>query len=235
MNLNQHSATEYSSVSPETPAGTELPVVDVCYYSAPERETLERYISSVFHAAYGAKILDYLPLLFSLSNNSGDYTAALGLRSASYGELFSERYLDDSVEHYVDAYCGKPCDRQNIMELGNLVSSQARQSAFLYLLVTAAMAQSGVDYLLFCANKAVRASIKRSGFTPVVIDQARPERLGDHASDWGSYYEGEPLVMLGDIKLSMKQANAQPFMRDVLTIYADPISTLSNAIVAHNL
>ncbi|MFK8049005.1 MAG: thermostable hemolysin [Halioglobus sp.] len=235
MNLNHGSSKESLRLPTKNSSSTELAVVNVCSYGSPEREPLERYISSVFQAAYGAKILDYLPLLFSLSQPNGHYSAALGLGSAAHGSLFSEQYLNHSVENYIDDHFACQCGRQNIMELGNLVSSYSGQSAFLYLLVTAAMAQAGVEYLLFCANKTVRASIKRSGFTPVVIDQAHPERLGGRASDWGSYYEGEPMVMLGDIKLSLAQASAQPFMRDVLKIYADPIATLSNVIVAHNL
>ena len=198
------------------------------------RESLEQYISSIFSAAYDAKILEYMPLLFCLKQDE-TFTAALGLRSAAKGKLFCENYLDSSAQEQVLSHYGMPIQRSAIMELGNLVASAPGQSSLLYLLIAAAIHEADVKYLLFAANKTVRASIKRSGFTPKSIQVAEKERLGLVGEYWGSYYEGEPLVMLADIALTIEQANAQPLMRQVLKVYAQTIHTMAQTIREYRL
>ena len=41
-------------------------IVNSCGPCDPGREKLEQYIAGIFQAAYGATVLEYLPLLFSL-------------------------------------------------------------------------------------------------------------------------------------------------------------------------
>ncbi len=209
-----------------------LAVASACAECSPEREGLERYISSIFLAAYNARTLEYLPLLFSLESDDA-YTAALGLRSAAIGPLFCEQYLDTTVEDEVVSLYGARVGRHSIMELGNLVASSPGQSVLLYLLITAALHEAGIKYLLFAANKMVRASIRRSGFTPKIIRVAEQNRLGAQAKHWGTYYEGEPIVMLADISLTMDQVGAQPEIRRIIDNYCHTIPVLADAIEKH--
>jgi hypothetical protein len=205
------------------------PVVKPCPQQDARREKLEQYIAGIFHASYGARILECLPLLFSLERE-GDFSAALGLRSAAADTLFSEQYLDAPVEAQVQVLYGRQCSRSNIMELGNLVASSPGDSALLYLLVTAAMHEAGVKYLLFTANRAVRISIRRSGFTAKALVTAECDRLGEQCAFWGSYYGGDPQVMLGDIALAMEQARSRPAMRTTLIRYRETVEHLADTI-----
>lgn len=226
-----HIRTESILKRPSLPSvvPTELPVVSSCFEHEAGREALEQYISGIFSAAYDAKILEYMPLLFSLTQDES-FTAALGLRSAARGALFCENYLDSSAQQQVLSLYGMPVQRAAIMELGNLVASAPGQSSLLYLLIAAALHKADVKYLMFAANKTVRASIKRSGFTPKTIQVAEKERLGLAGEYWGSYYEGEPLVMLADIALTIEQASAQPLMRQVLKGYEQTIDGMAQTI-----
>jgi hypothetical protein len=208
------------------------PSVSACRLDQPRRERLEQYIACIFHASYGARILEYLPLLFSLERD-GTFCAALGMRSAAAAPLFCEGYLERPVEAEVLAHYGGHCERRHIMELGNLVASGTGQGALLYLLVAAAAHRAGVRHLLFCANRAVRLSIRRSGFTPLAIGPALPERLGAESGRWGSYYDGKPLVMLGDLALTAQQAAAQPAQREVLRRYSASVAALAAEIERH--
>ena len=193
------------------------------------RERLEQYISSIFSAAYGARILEYLPLLFSLENGSGRQ-AALGLRSANCGPLFCEQYLDKSAEQYVEILYGKEAPRSQIMEMGNLVATQAGLSGLLYIIIAAAIHEAGIDYLMFAANKRVRNSIARFGFTPRTIHAAEQSCLGEKGLEWGCYYEGEPVVMLADIPRTMEQIQAQPALQKLVGRYQYVIPSLADSI-----
>ncbi len=193
------------------------------------RARLENYIADVFQACHSASVTHFLPLLCALERG-GEVTAALGLRRAEQDLLFSETYLDRPVEDYIEPLFGDTCPRQGIVELGNLVSSRAGDSGLLYLLVTAALHRAGVRYLLFTANRAVRASIRRSGYTPVIVSTADASRLGHNEIQWGTYYKGKPQVMLGDMQLTYQQSMAQPAMVRELERYELTVQRLAGDI-----
>lgn len=211
-----------------------LSAVRACPEFHSGRECLEQYISGTFNAAYGARILEYLPLLFSLESD-GDMQAALGLRSASVDALFCEQYLDACAEQQVELLYGRKVRRAQIMELGNLVATEPGHSGLLYLIITAAMHEAGIEYLMFAANKPVRNSIARCGFTPRTIQAAQQSRLGERGLDWGRYYEGDPIVMLADIGLTMKQISAQSGLQAIIDSYQFAIPSLADSIRIHLL
>ncbi|MFT5482044.1 MAG: hypothetical protein ACI9GW_000691 [Halieaceae bacterium] len=199
---------------------------------APERESIERYITSVFDAAYSARILDFLPLLFALIKNDS-IAATLGLRSASASQLFCERYLEETAEELVLRMSGEAVRRDHIMEMGNLAANGGVQSAWLYVLVVAGLNRAGVRWLLFAANRAVQNSIGKCNFTPLRICPADPGKLGAEAVNWGSYYDGKPDVMLGDLALTVAQAQAQPMLADLLASHESEIDYIAAAVMAY--
>src|SRR5690606_5276556 len=97
----------------------------------------------------------------------------------------------------------------------------------------AAIHDAGIRYLIFAANRAVRVSIRRSGFTPLTIGPARPECLGAAAASWGRYYAGDPQVMVGDMVLTRRQVLAQSALARTLDEYRASIAALASAIREH--
>jgi hypothetical protein len=209
-----------------------MPTVRACPETDVGRERLEQYISGIFNAAYGARILEYLPLLFQLECN-GAKQAALGLRSAAVAPLFCEQYLDAPAQQQVETLYGRRVSRPQIMELGNLVATEPGYSGLLYIIITAAIHEAGIEYLMFAANKRVRNSIARCGFTPRTIQAAQRSRLGTQGLDWGRYYEGDPIVMLADIALTMRQIASQPKLQGVVDAYQLVIPALADSIRTH--
>jgi hypothetical protein len=217
-----------AAASLHTPEPTE-PLLRCYRDNGPEREKLEQYISGIFHTCYGAAILEYLPLLFALQRD-GRFSAALGLRSAAQDSLFTEQYLEQRVETLVNDRFGIPADRSRIMELGNLAASTPGDSILLYLLITAIIHGAGISHLLFTANRAVRLSIRRCGFSPMLIGPANPLCLGKRAAAWGRYYDSAPMVMVGDLSLTMKQAESNPRLAALLLRYQPEIEQHRNAL-----
>lgn len=213
-------------------ARPEAPALAFSLHDGAAREGVQRYIAGVFQISYGARVNAFMPLLVSLREND-HLTAALGLRSAASGGLFCEQYLDEPVEDHVQRVFGRRVQRDRILEMGNLVASNPGHAALLYTLVGSAMYQAGVDYLLFTANRAVRISLKRSGLDSVPIATADRSRLGATADDWGSYYNGDPRVMLGDVRAAMLRCTANPLVGAVLRLYQDTINELVEAIQLH--
>ena len=193
------------------------------------RTEVEGYIAGIFQISYGAHVNEFMPLLVGLREGV-DFSAALGLRAASEGTLFCEQYLDEPVEHYVDAVFGRTTQRGRVFEMGHLVASNHGHAALLYTLVGAALYEAGVDYLLFTANRAVRISLQRNGFAGEPIAVAERRRLGTAGDDWGSYYDSGPLVMLGDVRAAMRRRAAVPAIRQLLRQHRAGIDALVCAI-----
>lgn len=208
--------------------------VDYCDTSSDQRDSIERYIASIFRAAHGASILEFLPLLI-FSEQDRAPQAALGLRSASGDRLFCERYLSCPVEHYVAELFGCRVSRSQVMELGNLVASQPGQSVALYLLVVAALGQAGIRHLVFAANRAVRLSIKRCGFDTREVCAADPAQLGAAAPMWGSYYDGDPRVVLADIPQAVKHGTNHAAISALWRRESIAIDSLADAIRSQRL
>lgn len=208
---------------PATVLGESLRV-STCLPLEAGRPALERYIATIFHAAYGATVMEYLPLLCSLQQD-GECSAALGLRGGAGQQLFCEQYLDQPVQQHVLGQFGVPVNRDRVMELGNLVSSEPGQAVLLYLLVVAALPLAGVDYLLFAANRAVMASIRRCGFDTRVLGAADPVRLGERAAEWGRYYQGQPRVVLADLGQALEHGRRHPRIR---ALWADNAATIQD-------
>ena len=220
-----------SALHPNSGSGS-MPTVRACPEAHADRERLEQYINGIFNAAYGARILEYLPLLFQLECN-GSKQAALGLRSATVAPLFCEQYLDAPAQQQVKALYDRSVSRSHIMEMGNLVATEPGYSGLLYIIITVAIHQAGIEYLMFAANKRVRNSIARCGFTPKVIQGAQRSCLGAQGIDWGRYYEGDPVVMLADIELTMRQINASPALQQIIEAYQFSIPALADSIRIH--
>ncbi len=209
----------------------EQPIVAASDRLDSHRFELERYIATIFHAAYGATVMEFLPLLCSLKRH-GSYQAALGLRSASAGTLFCEQYLEHGVHWHINKRFGRSVRDNQVMELGNLVSSEPGQAVWLYLLVVRALQQAGVGYLLFAANRAVRASIRRCGFEYRTLCDADPACLGDRAAEWGSYYRGQPQVILADLNAAVSHGRQSTAIRKIWEEQAGAIEDVADAIRA---
>jgi hypothetical protein len=119
------------------------------------------------------------------------------------------------------------------MELGNLVASQPGQAVFLYLLVVRAMSQAGINYLVFAANRAVRASIRRCGFSTRELCAADPGSLGERVQEWGSYYDGQPMVLLADIREAVAHGQQRATIRQTWRQHEHAIDELADAIHAY--
>lgn len=128
----------------------------------------------------------------------GKAAAALGYRRAKAEPLFLEAYLDAPIELLASAALGKPVERDQIVEIGNLASDNAL--AMIELWGAAANDLGGSSEVAVATLTApLRRMFARIGLSLAVIAPARPERLGAEASDWGSYYALDPQVCVGVI------------------------------------
>lgn len=180
---------------------------EVCFalhtQASPGRHATEAYIAQRFAEQYGAQVRDFLPLLLSLSPSTKPADtpcAALGLHPASVGTCFLEQYLSLPVEQILSAAFHCPVVRTRVIEIGNLVATRSGSSYFLFAAMTLLLHEAGFQWLIFTATGQVKKIIRKMGFNPVEICEARPELLHRKDHQWGSYYDNQPKVMLGNLQ-----------------------------------
>ena len=129
---------------------------------------------------------------------SGRIGATCGYRRASTGPLFLEHYLDRPIEEALGEIYGRPVERSEVVEIGNLA---ANTSPAMVALWAKAANDLGVETEIAVAvlTAPLRAMFLRLGIPIEEIAPASPARLGETAARWGRYYALDPIVCAGRI------------------------------------
>lgn len=169
---------------------------------------LKPFIAETFALAYGAQIDHFCTQLMGVTNSEGKLIAAAGYNVAEDQTLFLEQYLNHPVEKVISDKLGFTVDRAAIAEVGNLATRHAGGARMLIRLITEILHQEGFRWVVFTATRSLINSFHRMGLEPVELVHATPGRV-KNAAAWGSYYDTQPVVVVGDIEMGFKWLNAQ--------------------------
>ncbi|KAF2407405.1 Thermostable hemolysin [Pseudomonas antarctica] len=166
----------------------------------PQRPAFEAFIQHRFRIAHGADIRHFMPQLFGVSQADGVLCAVAGVRLAGVEPLFLERYLDRPIEPLISAAAGQTVERRAIAEVGNLAASDTGSARLSIITITWLLAMGGLEWVAFTGNIGLVNSFHRLGLKPITLCAADPQRLGEDRHHWGSYYESQPWVHVGNIR-----------------------------------
>ena len=198
--------------------------------NAPQRGELEDFIHARYTAIYQANIEHFLPFL--LATWQGPLLqGALGLRPGASGAFFVENYLDINIEDVVAHQQGEFVPRAQIIETGNLAGSRG-SSQLLFVLLTEVLYKAGFRWITFTATPMVINILHRLGFAPQVVCEADVSRLGEHAKDWGTYYDNKPSVVIGNIEQAYKTLQQNELALKLLHDYHGQIDAIVTTLSA---
>ncbi len=135
------------------------------------RGELEHFIHERFACVHQADVQHYLPELLALQGSHGRLIAAAGMRPASEGPLFLERYLDEPLESAVSRVTGASPDRNCMVEVGNLASLSAGSARIMIIAVTWLLAMRGLEWVAFTGAATLFNSFQRLGLVPLCWPQ----------------------------------------------------------------
>jgi hypothetical protein len=75
------------------------------------------------------------------------------------------------------------------------------------LTLAAHLDRLGFEWVVFTATSELIGILRRLGLPPLALASADPDRLGEKAHQWGSYYATHPVVVAGRIRLALEKAN----------------------------
>ncbi|EIK43703.1 hypothetical protein O59_003583 [Cellvibrio sp. BR] len=233
--INSDSLVEHSTSQWHMPRLPQIriPRFGIQTLASPERAAVEAYIHARFSAVHGAEVTHFLPNLISL-RCGGEYSAAVGLAPASNGKLFAEQYLAAPIEQVISHKLGVPVAREQIVEVGNLVSTWKGSSLLLFIVIGEVLERLGYHYVLFTGTREVKALLARLRYSPMVLADADPSVLPDGGASWGTYYNNQPQVMFGDNRPAMMAARKNPMYRATVAAISRPIEKLCTQFLLAN-
>jgi Thermostable hemolysin len=170
-----------------------------------QRARVERFIERRYLDRFGSRIVEHYPILLSLQSDDGNVRATIGLRNASREPLFLERYFDEPVERMISHATGVTPARADILEIGNMASIGRTASARLIAASASYLSTSRYRYAVVTATEELRRMLGSFGFAWRALGAARADRLADHGRSWGSYYEQNPEILVGEIRQSSER------------------------------
>ncbi|CAI8932300.1 MULTISPECIES: thermostable hemolysin [Pseudomonas] len=164
------------------------------------RPLFEAFIQQRFGKVHGAQIRHFMPELFALSSVAGTLCAVAGIRLAGAEPLFLECYLDEPIERMISAAQAQSVERGAIVEVGNLAAADTGSARLSIITITYLLAMGGLEWVTFTGSIGLVNSFHRLGLKPQTLCTADPLRLGEERHSWGSYYQSQPKVHVGNIR-----------------------------------
>lgn len=168
------------------------------------RTEAEQFVQTVFRNRYDAQVSVFAPRLLMLEQD--DRTVAVaGWRGADAEPLSLENYLDAPIEAILRTQTGQDLARERIVEVGNLASEKPGGSLQVILNLARHLDESGYEWVVFTATQELIGIFAKLGLPLLALAKADPARLGNAASDWGSYYDAAPVVVAGRIRIALER------------------------------
>ncbi len=157
-----------------------------------------RFTEKHYKRRFGCELRHFMPASFSLYEGAR-LLAVAGCRGAGDETLFLEQYLDSPVETALAGRLGTAGGRETIVEIGGLAAENRAAAFELMTRLAPALLQLGYRTAVCTVNRPVRTCLDRLGIASVCLGPADSARVDTDGTEWGTYYEGDPEVLAGDI------------------------------------
>lgn len=159
------------------------------------------FVHKAFARVYGADIKQFMPNFIRIKDHKDNSVAIMGFRDASSGPLYLENYLDEPIEEAISRYMGCTIPRSEIVEVGNLAEAKPGDARMAIIGATAFFYSAGYRWVVFTGVTRLRNAFVRLGLSPKQLIEVDERRLPeDEVKQWGSYYDGDPVVCFGSIE-----------------------------------
>jgi hypothetical protein len=172
-----------------------------------ERVPLETFINRCYQKYYQVTLDHFYPTLLSIEEpEQRRIKAVAGLRSAAEETLFSEYYLEQSLQSELKTITNQSISRQYIVEIGNLAPASVGQMRWLIASITAFLYAAGFQYIVVTIVPGIYNAFKRMDISLTKITDAKQNCLPKAMQKkWGNdYYQLNPAVYVGDIVTNYK-------------------------------
>ncbi len=178
--------------------------IEIVSQSSPNRQEVENFIADSFQNHFDAKLNNFFPLILTIRRikNNG-LIAAVGIRCAKKERLFSECYLDDSIEQTIVKLESTLTSRGKIAELGNFVVKNRSDIKQVIPVLGQFIKTLNVDWVIYTLTRPIKAYFHKLGIELNHIVDADVLKVNGAAKDWGRYYNFKPAVYYSSVNANL--------------------------------
>ncbi|WP_218944339.1 thermostable hemolysin [Marinicella rhabdoformis] len=168
------------------------------------RGRVESFIANGYQKHFNATLVEFFPVILAIKEiDSGHILGAVGLRYAEGDQLFSEKYLMQSIESLISVKEGQSIDRKEVIELGHFIVSETSNVNTVMPLVAQFLKSLDVKWAIYTLSRPIKIAFKRMGIQLTHLQLADPEALRHSKTNWGNYYDFKPAVYYSSIETNM--------------------------------
>ncbi|HHL32642.1 MAG TPA: hypothetical protein ENJ41_08640 [Oceanospirillales bacterium] len=181
--------------------------IELVSKASPIREKVEKFIHDSFEKHFSAQLNTFFPLILSVIRKSDDtLIGALGIRYAQDEKLFSECYLDKSIEESIFSNEHKTITRNKIIELGNFVVRKNTDVKTVIPFVGKFIKALNVEWAVYTLTRPIRSHFQKLDIKLCYLSEANIEAVNGAATNWGNYYNFKPAVYYSNVQDSMNNS-----------------------------
>ncbi len=184
---------------PSRDKGAALSHVRAIERDDPMRADAEAFVAHVYERKFDARLLTFMPTILGFFDRDDHLRACLGIRFAAKETLFVEQYLTAPAENFIASEAALGVPRIDLLEVGGFASHHPGDARQVIRFLAPRLKAIGIHWVIFSATRQIHNAFQRMGLTPVVLAQADKHLLQPDGTDWGTYYETHPHVLLGDV------------------------------------
>lgn len=166
---------------------------------------LKEHIYNVYKTAYGAEVHSR-PDRFIYIEDNGDICAGFGVTFASNRALFSEQYIDNLIECYVNTN-----SRYNIAEIGSCVAIKKGYGLKLYKMLPFLLGLYKCDHALVTLTGKVQGIFDSLQYKTRFLTNADISRV-ENKDIWGTFYDTKPKTFIFDINQSLPELDLYDYL-----------------------
>lgn len=184
---------------PSRAKGATLTHVRAIERADPMRADAEAFVAHVYERKFNARLQTFMPTILGFFDGDNHLRACLGIRRAATETLFVEQYLTAPAETFIASETALNVPRTDLLEVGGFASHHPGDARQVIRFLAPRLKAAGIHWVIFSATRQIHNAFQRMGLTPVALAQANKDRLQPDGTDWGTYYDAHPHVLLGDV------------------------------------
>lgn len=174
-------------------------------------------IRSGFGTHFDACVCGFLPHIAEYEHSSGS-SGIIGFRRATDEKLYLENYLPNPIDIEILAASGRTAPRERIVEVGQFIVDDRNIVSYFFRDLVPFLAAREFEWICFTATRQIRSILDRVGFRGLPIRGADQEFVCDTGDSWGSYFENDPVVIVGRLSDPSGHWCSGPAERAVTTL-----------------
>ena len=178
--------------------------IEIVSKDSPHRPEVEHFITESYLTHFDATLKYFFPLILTIRNiKNNELIAAVGIRSAKKEKLFSECYLDESIEQSIVKLESTLTSRGKIAELGNFVVKNRSDIKYVIPVLGKFIKTLNVDWVIYTLTRPIKTYFHKLGIELNHIVDADISKVNGAAEDWGRYYNFKPAVYYSSVNANL--------------------------------